>query len=92
MDERDTGRVEVEREPVVERHTTVVTSGGGDRGSGGLVLVAVVLLIIGLIALWLLFFQGGQDVGDKIDLKVDVEAPDINLPKVDPPTTPAPSN
>jgi len=90
MDERDERRVEVEREPIVERHTTVVST-GGERGGGGGTLLAVVLLIAVVVVLFLLFgrnmISGG---GDEVDIKI--ETPDIDvpeLPKADPPTKPS---
>ena len=87
MEERER-IVEVEREPVVERHTTVVT-GGGDRGGGG-TLLAVVLLIAALVVLFLLFGRGLiGGAAEKTDIDVKVEAPDIDLPKVDPPAKPS---
>lgn len=75
MDEREERIVEVEREPVVERHTTVVDAGGG--GGGGGTLIAVLVLIVGLVVLFLLFGRGllgGRDVD------VNVNVPDVNLP------------
>ncbi|HYG30788.1 MAG TPA: hypothetical protein VD887_11310 [Allosphingosinicella sp.] len=79
---------EVESEPVVERHTTVVSTGGG-RGGGGGTLLAVLLLVVALVVLFLVFGRGlleGQDV----NVNVGVEAPDVELPKVDPaPTQPS---
>jgi hypothetical protein len=77
MDERD--RVEVEREPVVERHTTVVSTDGG-RGSGG-TLLAVVLLIALLVVLFLVFGDRLTGSGDT-KLDVNIKAPDIDMPKV----------
>jgi hypothetical protein len=74
----------VEREPVVERHTTVVTSGGG--GGGGTALAAALLLIVGLVLLWFLFLRGGEEAGTNIDIGVDVKAPDVDLPDISPPT------
>lgn len=73
----------VESEPVVERHTTVVST-GGDRGGGG-TLLAVVLLIAALIVLFLVFGRGliGGSADD-LNVNVDVKAPDVELPKVDP--------
>lgn len=92
MDERDERRVEVEREPIVERQTTIVT-GGGERGGGGGTLLAVVLLVVVVVALFLLFGRNMiSGAADEVDIKVDVEAPDIDLPKADPPATPQPSN
>lgn len=79
MDERDR-IVEVEREPVVERHTTVVT-GGGDRGGGG-TLLAVLVLIVALVVLFLMFGRGLIGGADSTDIKVDVKAPE--LPSVTP--------
>ena len=88
MEERER-IVEVEREPVVERHTTVVST-GGDRGGGGGTLLAVVLLVAALVVLFLLFGRGLLDsAGDETDIKVDVKAPDVDLPKVDPPAKPS---
>lgn len=85
MEERE--RI-VEREPVVERHTTVV-SAGGERGGGG-TLLAVLLLIVAVVVLFLLFGRGMlSGAGDETDIKVDVKAPDIELPKVDPPAKPS---
>lgn len=87
MEERERME-EVEREPVVERHTTVVST-GGDRGGGG-TLLAVVLLIAALVVLFLVFGRGLiGEAADEVDIKVDVEAPDVNLPKVDPPAKPS---
>jgi hypothetical protein len=80
MEERE--RI-VEREPVVERHTTVVST-GGERSGGG-TLLAVVLLLVALVVLFLLFGRGMlSGAGDETDIKVDVKTPDIDLPKVDP--------
>ena len=81
MDERER-IVEVEREPVVERHTTVVST-GGDRGGGGGTLIAVLVLIVALVVLFLLFGRGLIGGGaDTTDVKVDIEAP--QLPDVTP--------
>ena len=85
MDERE--RI-VEPEPVVERHTTVVST-GGDRGGGGGTLLAVVLLIAALVVLFLLFGRNLIGGADKTDIDVKVEAPDVDLPKVDPPAKPS---
>ena len=83
MEERER-IVEVEREPVVERHTTVVST-GGDRGGGG-TLLAVVLLIAALVVLFLLFGRGLLDsAGEGTEIDVKVDAPDVDLPKVAPP-------
>jgi hypothetical protein len=76
MDEREERIVEVEREPVVERHTTVVDTGDGGRGGGGTIL-AVLVLIVGLVVLFLLFGRGllgGRDVD------VNVSVPDVSVP------------
>lgn len=87
MDERER-IVEVEREPVVERHTTVVST-GGERGGGG-TLLAVVLLVAALVVLFLLFGRGLlSSSGDDLNVNVDVKTPDVNLPKVDPPAKPS---
>lgn len=79
MDERR----EVEREvPVVERERTTIinTGGGGDRGGGG-ALLAIVLLIVLLVVAFLVF---GRDMlgGGDTDVKIDVKAPDIDLPAI----------
>ncbi|HEX9932616.1 MAG TPA: hypothetical protein VGB08_07215 [Allosphingosinicella sp.] len=85
MEERE--RI-VEREPVVERHTTVVST-GGERGGGG-TLLAVLLLVVALVVLFLLFGRGMlSGAGDGTDIKVDVKTPDIELPKADPPAKPS---
>jgi predicted metalloprotease len=72
MDEKER-IVEVEREPVVERHTTVVSTGG--EGGGGTV-IAVLVLIVALIVLFLLFGRnligGAADKVDEVDVKVEV--------------------
>jgi|GEM_PF-2620524 len=87
MEERER-IVEVEREPVVERHTTVVST-GGDRGGGG-TLLAVLLLVVAVVVLFLLFGRGLIDgAADKTDIDVKVETPDVDLPKVDPPAKPS---
>jgi hypothetical protein len=87
MDERER-IVEVEPEPVVERHTTVVST-GGDRGGGG-TLLAVVLLVAALVVLFLLFGRGLlSSAGDDLNVNVDVKAPDVNLPEAPPPAKPA---
>jgi hypothetical protein len=80
MDEREERIVEVEREPVVERHTTVVDTGGG--GGGGGTIVAVLVLIVGLVVLFLMFGRGL--IGGDHDVNVNVKAPDINLPNTAP--------
>ena len=74
--------VEVEREPVVERQTTVVTGGGG----GGGTLAAVLVLIVALVVLFFLFGRDliGGGVEETTDIKVDIEAPDVDLPAVAP--------
>lgn len=75
MDERER-IVEVEREPVVERHTTVVST-GGERGGGG-TMVAVLLLVVALIALFYFFGQGLIGGGsDKTDINVDIKTPEL---------------
>ena len=85
MEERE--RI-VEREPVVERQTTVVST-GGERSGGG-TLLAVVLLIAALVVLFLVFGRGLiGGAADETDIKVDVKAPDVDLPKVDPPAKPS---
>ena len=78
MDEREERIVEVEREPVVERHTTVIDT---DRGGGGGTVIAVLVLIVGLIVLFLLFGRGllgGRDVD------VNVSVPDVSVPSTQP--------
>jgi hypothetical protein len=78
----------VESEPVVERHTTVVST-GGDRGGGG-TLLAVLLLVVAVVVLFLIFGRGMlSSAGDELNVNVDVKAPDVNLPKVDPPAKPS---
>jgi hypothetical protein len=81
MDEREERIVEVEREPVVERHTTVIdTDGGGGRGGGG-TLIAVLVLVVGLVVLFLLFGRGllgGRDVD------INVKTPDVSVPSTAP--------
>ncbi|HEX8194365.1 MAG TPA: hypothetical protein VF552_15845 [Allosphingosinicella sp.] len=75
MDERER-IVEVEREPVVERHTTVVST-GGDRGGGG-TLIAVLVLIVALVVLFLLFGRGLiGGASEATDVKVNIETPDL---------------
>jgi hypothetical protein len=87
MDERER-IVEVEREPVVERQTTVVST-GGDRGGGG-TLLAVLLLLVAIVVLFLLFGRGLLGgAGDELNVNVDVKAPDLELPKADPPAKPS---
>lgn len=86
MEERER-IVEVEREPVVERHTTVVST-GGDRGGGG-TLLAVLLLVVAVVVLFLLFGRGLIGGGDDVNVNLDVKTPDIELPKVDPPAQPS---
>ena len=82
MEERER-IVEVEREPVVERHTTVVTSGG--EGGGGGTLIALLVLIVALVVLFLLFGRGLiGGAADEVDVKVDVKAPE--LPAANPPS------
>lgn len=85
MEERER-IVEVEREPVVERHTTVVTS--GDGGGGGGTLLAVVLLVAALVVLFLLFGRGLLS-SEGTDINVNVDVPEVDLPKVEPPAKPA---
>ncbi|HEY0013411.1 MAG TPA: hypothetical protein VGB79_11250 [Allosphingosinicella sp.] len=76
MDERER-IVEVEREPVVERHTTVVST-GGDRGGGGGTIIAVLVLIVALIILFLMFGRGLIGGGsDKTDINVDIKTPEL---------------
>lgn len=74
----------VESEPVVERHTTVVSTGGGDRGGGGGTILAVLLLVAALVVLFLVFGRGLIGGGDDLNVNVDVKAPDVDLPKIDP--------
>jgi hypothetical protein len=71
---------------VVERHTTVVSTGGG-RGGGG-TLLAVLLLVVALVVLFLVFGRGLLD-GQDVNVNVGVDAPDVELPKVDPPAQPS---
>ena len=86
MDERR----EVERdEPVVERERTTIINTGGERGGGGGTLVAVLLLAVLAVVAFLVFGRGLMS-GDT-DVNIDVKAPDIDLPKVDPPSNPAPA-
>jgi hypothetical protein len=76
--------VEVEREPVVERHTTVVST-GGERSGGGGTLLAVLVLIVALVVLFLMFGRGLiGGASDATDVKVNIETPD--LPDVTPPS------
>jgi len=74
--------VEVEREPTVERHTTVVTTGGG--GGGGTAIVAVLLVIVALVVLYFVFMSGGSDTPDPTDIDIKVDAPNVELPDVTP--------
>lgn len=88
MEERER-IVEVEREPVVERQTTVIST-GGDRGGGGGTLLAVVLLVAAVVVLFLLFGRGLlSGAGDDLNVNVDVKTPDLELPKADPPAKPS---
>jgi hypothetical protein len=77
----------VQDEPVVERHTTIVTS--GERSGGGGTILAVVLLVALLVVLFLLFGRGLLDGGTDLNVNVDVKAPEVDLPKVDPPAKPS---
>lgn len=81
MDER---REHIREEPAVERErTTVIETGGRDRGGGGGLIVAI--LLIGVIAVvGFLLFSRGIGGGDT-DIKVDVKAPDVELPEIDVP-------
>ncbi len=72
--------VEVEREPVVERQTTVVTGGGGSGGT----LLAVLVLIVAVVVLFFLFGRGLIGGAESTDIKVDIEAPHVDLPAVAP--------
>ena len=82
MDERER-IVEVEREPVVERHTTVVST-GGERSGGGGTLLAVLVLIIAVVVLFFMFGRGLiGGASDSTDINVDIKAPE--LPAVTPP-------
>ena len=81
MEERER-IVEVEREPTVERHTTVVTTGGG--GGGGTAIVAVLLVIVALAVLYFVFMSGGGDTPDPTDIDIKIETPDVDLPSVTP--------
>lgn len=81
MEERER-IVEVEREPVVERHTTVVST--GDRGGGGgTAIVAILLVIVALVVLYFVFMRGGG-TPDPTDINVKVDAPKVELPSVTP--------
>jgi predicted metalloprotease len=75
MDERER-IVEVEREPVVERHTTVVST-GGDRGGGGGTIIAVLVLIVAVIVLFLMFGRGLIGGSEKTDINVDIKTPEL---------------
>jgi hypothetical protein len=75
MEERER-IVEVEREPVVERNTTVVT--GSDRGGGGGgTLLAVLLLIVAAVVLFMMFGRGLIGGSEKTDINIDVKTPEL---------------
>ncbi len=78
----------VPEEPVVEQHRTTVINTGGERGSGGVTVLAVVLLIALLVVLFLLFGRGLLS-SRSTDINVNVDVPDVELPKVDPPAKPS---
>jgi uncharacterized membrane protein len=75
-------------EPVVEQHRTTVINTGGERGGGGGTALAVVLLIALLFVLFLLFGRGLLSSGGT-DINVNVDVPEVELPKVDPPAKPS---
>ncbi|HEY0115794.1 MAG TPA: hypothetical protein VGB54_08740 [Allosphingosinicella sp.] len=84
MDERDEP---VREPPRVERETTIITTGGGDRGGGsGAIMAILFLLVLAVIAFVL--FSGVLNRGDT-DLDIKVKTPDVELPKIDPPTKPS---
>ena len=84
MDERERP---VERP--VERETTIIHS--GERGGGGGVVAAIVaLFVLGALAF---FFLGGyfEKAADEMDVNVNVEAPNVELPdiNIEPPSQPS---
>ena len=84
-------RIEREREtPVVERETTIINAGGRDRGGSGAAMAILLVAVLALVA-FLVFGGGLRSAGDEMDVDIDVKAPDIELPKVDVPSAPAPS-
>ena len=83
-----------EREPVVERdRTTIIETGAGrDGGGGGGGLIAAVLLILVMAVVAFLVLGRGLG-GDRTDIKVNVQARDIQMPDVDlPEVAPAGGN
>lgn len=73
---------ENEREPRIERETTIIQT--GERSSGG--LIAIVILILALAVLLFLFFGGYfERAADEVGINVNVEAPEIRVPDVEVP-------
>lgn len=80
MDER-------ERPVEVERETTIINT-GERSGGGGAITAIVVLVVLGVLAF--LFFGGYlQRAADEVDINVNVEAPNVELPDIDIDTTPS---
>jgi hypothetical protein len=77
---------EIPRETVreTERTTIIQTDGGRGRGGGGVVL-AVVLVVALLALLYFLFSGSFNRAADEVGVNVNVEAPKVELPKVDMP-------
>ena len=74
----------------VERETTIIQTGERNGGGGGVVAAVVALFVLGALAF---FFFGGyfEKAADEMDVNVNVEAPNVELPdiNIEPPSAPS---
>jgi len=74
-------------------HTTIIHTDSGGRGGGGAGAVLAVVLVIVLVGVLLLFafgdWLGGAaeeiDVPEQVDVNVDIDGSDMQLPEVEVP-------
>jgi hypothetical protein len=77
-----------ERDTERESTTTVIHTDSGSSGGGLLLGVVLALLLFGLLFLLL---YGGLDFGgvpEKVDVDVNVDVPELEMPEENPPAAP----
>lgn len=74
----------------VDRETTIIQTGERNGGGGGVVAAIVALFVLGALAF---FFFGGyfEKAADEMNVNVNVEAPNVELPdiNIEPPSQPS---